>query len=342
MSSDRVSQSLTTYRSPPTDKPMVSWRGFEPFRGDCDALSIMVQEAWRDDPAALLYDARFLKSQFESPKASLDLAPTLYKDGQPAAFVAGFPRQVIVEGRPRSLAISAYLSVAPAFKRFGLGAVALRVLVEQVAVAGHDGVIVYCVDGGPMNAITLAVGARLDVAVKSIFTVRHLSRPLFPRKTGSLNESHPDLLVETLVGLGARAQAFATVGRQWSIEEAAWQCAGPYAIAERLQSGPRIGLLTGRCVHTAAGAQPMVLLIEDILWGDLEPDECALLLSRFLDRASARGAQLAVTPDLGYANLTPLRAARFRPNQRVLNTYLFSFDGEFPAEPLQAMYVKVF
>ena len=170
-----------------------------------------------------------------------------------------------------------------------------------------------------------------------------MSRPLFPRLDApELPPQSVDELVEALLTLSADVQPRPSIARVWTPELAAVQCGDPYAVAQHLRIGGRSGLMTGRCMRTLAGDGAMVVLLEDILWGGLAEAERALLLDQFLSRARGRGAQLAVAPDLGYADLTPLRNARFRPNQRVLNAYLISFTGDPPPGPASAMYLKVF
>ncbi len=99
-------------------------------------------------------------------------------------------------------------------------------------------------------------------------------------------------------------------------------------------------MLTGYLIQAASAPPTAVVLLEDLLWGDLEPTECAELIQRFLHIAAARGAQFASCPVLGYASLEPLRAAGFRRSKRRVHTYLTFWNGLQP-RPVTALYMDV-
>ena len=84
------------------------------------------------------------------------------------------------------------------------------------------------------------------------------------------------------------------------------------------------------------------LIVEDVLWGDLKPQERVGLATGLLENAASAGVQMAVAPHLGYADMEPFRAARFRPSTRVLHAYLTVWNGEPHAEMLSSMYLDVF
>jgi hypothetical protein len=84
------------------------------------------------------------------------------------------------------------------------------------------------------------------------------------------------------------------------------------------------------------------LIIEDVLWGTLEQPERLALVRQMLDQAIAAGAQMATVPSLGYADMEPFSAARFRRSPRVLQAYLTVFKGDPPPEAVSAMYLDVF
>jgi hypothetical protein len=84
------------------------------------------------------------------------------------------------------------------------------------------------------------------------------------------------------------------------------------------------------------------LLVEDVLWEELEPDERLQLLYRFLGEAVSQGAQMASVPNLGYADLQPFKRTRFFPTRRVLHCYLTLFDSNLPLATLPSLYLDVF
>jgi hypothetical protein len=83
------------------------------------------------------------------------------------------------------------------------------------------------------------------------------------------------------------------------------------------------------------------LVVDDVLWGDLEGQERNHLINGLLNRAAAAGAQIAVVPNSGYADLDPFHSARFRPSQRTLHAYLTVWNGEPCTEALPSMYLDV-
>ena len=79
-----------------------------------------------------------------------------------------------------------------------------------------------------------------------------------------------------------------------------------------LEEGPRSGVVTGYVAEIIDKTPTKVLLVEDLLWGDLEAQERLALLQQLLAHGAAAGAQIAVAPLLGYAETATLRAAGFR------------------------------
>jgi hypothetical protein len=101
-------------------------------------------------------------------------------------------------------------------------------------------------------------------------------------------------------------------------------------------------MLVGYIMPVANATRTKCLLVEDVLWGDLEPRERGSLVTTLLDQAALAGAQVAVAPLLGYADLEPFHAAGFRPSQRVLHAYVTVWNGEPCTEALSSMYLDVF
>ena len=70
-----------------------------------------------------------------------------------------------------------------------------------------------------------------------------------------------------------------------------------------------------------------VLLVEDLLWGDLDAQERLTLLQQLLAQGAAAGAQIAVAPLMGYAETDTLRGAGFRQSRRLMHMYLTVWGG---------------
>jgi len=129
--------------------------------------------------------------------------------------------------------------------------------------------------------------------------------------------------------------------RQWTRAEAEWQCRGrDGAITASSRVSGRRGILTGYLARAASTPPITVVLLEDLLWGDLEPTERTELLEKFLRAAATQGARTASCPILGYSCLDTLTAARFRGSNRMLHTYLTFWNGLQP-RPVPALYMDV-
>jgi hypothetical protein len=130
--------------------------------------------------------------------------------------------------------------------------------------------------------------------------------------------------------------------REWTRAEAEWQLrnrAGAIAVSSRVDG--RRGMLTGYLAQAASSPPMTVVLLEDLLWGDLEPAECSALLRRFLESAASQGARFVSCPMLGYSSIDPLKAAGFRRSGRVIHIYLTLWSGLEP-RPVPALYTDIF
>lgn len=321
-------------------------RAIDSFRGDYAALASMMERAWSHDSGAFLYTPDYLRSVLTSPGAGPSLAPTLYENDEPKGFASGFPRRVLLEGRSISIVVSANLTITPAYQKLGMGGVLLGDLIKRAQAEGHDGMMQYCIAGGPMNGIVLGLGRALGIPTQQVQTIAYLSRTLFPKGAAApqLEEDPPEreTAPEMLMELAAEVARGTRLARQWSRADAQWQCSRDGAVVAQLVVGPRRGLLTGYIMQVAAGDLPKCLIIDDILWGSLEDSERALLVKALLQKAAAAGARLAIAPVLGYADTAPLTAAHFRQSNRVLHAYLSVWTGKPPTETLPSMYLDVF
>ena len=120
------------------------------FRGDWNTLADLIQRSWAENKeSSLRYMPAFLQSCFEYPGTTAALAPTIYEDDQPVAFIAGLPRHFEWEGRNQKLLLSTLLTSAPEKKGKGYGAGLWVELAKRARAAGYDGLISLCVTAGP-------------------------------------------------------------------------------------------------------------------------------------------------------------------------------------------------
>ncbi len=319
-------------------------RRIEDCRGDFEEISRLIECSWAENTQqALFYPADFLASCFEYPGANFSLAPTIYEGSAPLAFAAAFPRRVCVKGRELNLVIITFLTVASELKKRGYGILLWSELVKRARAAGFDGMVNYCVEGESMNSMILGCCRMLQLPTARAYTVPYWSRMLPTRKFESAQAEQAADVVELFLELATPIAKQTPLARLWGREEAEWQCQRRFgSVVAELSSGPRRGILVGYIMPAANASRTKCLIVEDVLWGDLEPQERDRLAKALLDRASLAGAQTAVAPHLQYADFKPFHAARFRPSQRVLNAYLTVWNGEPCTEALPSMYLDVF
>lgn len=313
---------------------MTQARRIEDFRGDFDAIAAMIEEAWAVSTAPpLLYTPDFLRSCFEYPGASFTLAPVLYQDDEPLAFVAGFPRTLRYAGQDFKVVLITFLTAAAEHRNAGFGIVIWNELVRRARDAGFDGMVNYCVDGDSMNRMIVPACRRMKVPVQRVRSIEYLSRVLFPKRSEPGDAASVDRF---LAGAAAIAEA-TPLARVWSEPEARWQCTRLGAVTAELDDG----VLTGYVMETADARRTKSLLIEDVVWGGLDSEQRAALVGRLTAQASAAGARVAAVPLLGYADMSPFEAAGFRPSKRVVHMYL-SLWGDAPeVEPVSSCYLDV-
>jgi hypothetical protein len=311
----------------------------EDFRGDFTRVAALVQESWQENgKQGLFYTPEFLASCLNYPGASYSLAPTLYESEKPCAFVAGFPRAIQYKGRELRVILCTLLSVSKEYKKRGYGVVLWGELVKGAQSAGYDGMVNYCVEGEPMNGMILGCCRMLKLPTERIFSVPYLMRVLQQKTVTCHADDWQDLTEEF-----RRAAGFigndTPFRRVWTEQEARWQLQRHGGLAAYHRSGNRAGLLTGYLMHAANPQRTKCLLIEDVLWGTLAGGERLALVEKMLDRGIQAGAQLAFLPCLGYSDIGPFRAARFRGSPRMLHCYLTVFKGEPSPEPVSSMYL---
>jgi hypothetical protein len=317
-------------------------RNHHSFRGEFDGLAAMMQQSWADNPSAsLLYSEEFLRSMFEYPGSSFDLAPAVYGDSGLLGFVAGFPRSVLWDARQTRIIVSSFLTASNAVKRLGLAFKLWADLIERSRERGYDGTINFCVEGDEMNRMMLGLASFLKLNTRCIFSMDYMVRLLRsapPAPIPPVAEAQIDLFLE----LASELNTNLPLVRQWTRAEAEWQCRDRSgAIAVSYCAGDRRGMLTGYMAQALAKQPIPVVLLEDLLWGNLEPAERVELVERFLRIAAARGARTASCPVLGYTSYGTLSAAKFRRSGRVLHAYLTMWNGLEP-HTVPGLYIDVF
>jgi hypothetical protein len=339
-----VPESLLTETSPAVKAPRLS---IENFRGDFTQLASLMQSSWAENSGqALLYSSEFLSSCFEYPETNFTLAPTIYVQSTPVAFVAGFPRHVKFNGCEQKIIVITFLTVSPEYKKKGLGIILWSELVNRARAAGFDGMVNYCVDGEPMNAMIVGSCNRLKLSIARIYSARYISTVLRPDNHSEDANNNNRRPVDILFDLAAPLADSQPLARIWTNPEAEWQCFHrSQPIVETFSAEGRSGLLSGYIMSISDKQQTRCLLIEDILWGTLTTEARQTLLHKFLQKAASAGVRLATVPVLGYADMEPFKKARFQSTRRVLHAYLTLWSAghaDLPSEPLPSMYLDIF
>jgi GNAT superfamily N-acetyltransferase len=334
---------VLTEISPVVKAPRLS---IENFRGDFTQLAALMQASWAENSGALLYTPEFLSSSFDYPGANFSLAPAIYVDSKPVAFVAGFPRHVKFKGRDQKIIVITFLTVLPEYKKKGLGIILWSELVNRARAAGFDGMVNYCIDGEPMNAMIVGSCKRLELPIARIYSARYKSTVLHSGHQGHDASDHNQQTTGMLLDLAAPLVDAHPLARIWTKLEAEWQCVRrSQPVTETLSLDGRSGLLTGYIMSISDKKHTKCLLIEDILWGSLTEEERQTLLKNYLKKAAAAGVHLATVPVLGYVDMEPFKKTRFQSTRRVLHAYLTLWSAghaDLPSEPLPSMYLDVF
>jgi hypothetical protein len=291
---------------------------------------------------AFLYTAPFLANLFDYPAASFSLAPTLYVGSEPIAFVAGFPRGVRLGGKELHVLVVALLTVASSHKSKGYGIVVWSELVRRARAAGFDGVVNYCVDGEAMDGMIEGSCRRLGIPVSKIYSVSYLSRVLW-RPGAGVDGAECEVSTTQLMDAASDVAARVPLARIWTAPEAAWQCSREGVVcAYREGREASRALLTGYVMPIANRDRTRSLIIEDVLWDDLDQGDREAVAAELVAKGAAAGAQVAIVPDLGYADMSPFAAAKFKPSGRTIHAYLSLWEETQPSESLPGYYLDVF
>jgi Acetyltransferase (GNAT) family len=314
----------------------------EDFRGDFAEVATLIQESWEENgKQGLFYTPEFLTSCLHYPGSSYSLAPTLYQGEKPCAFVAGFPRTFHYKKRNLRAILCTLLSVSTEYKKKGYGVVLWAELVKRARAAGFDAMVNYCVEGEPMNGMILGCCRMLKLPTERVFSVPYLMRPMQPKSTPSFSIDSDDPPAEKFRWAASFIGNDTPLARVWTEPEIEWQLHRQDALVALHSAGGSEGLLTAYLMPAANPQRTKCLMIEDVLWGTLLEEERLALVQQLLDRGIQAGARMAFLPSLGYANLAPFRAARFRSSPRTLHCYLTIFSGDPTPERVPSMYLDV-
>jgi hypothetical protein len=321
------------------------------FRGDFGALAAMIQQSWANNPnQSLLYSEAFLRSAFDYPGSSFSLAPAVYGDAGLLGFLAGFPRTVRwnADAHPARLILNSFLTAATSVKGAGVAIKLWGDLVERCRDQGYNGTISFCVEGDGMSHMMPLFSRLLKLNTERIFSVEFLVRLLRPAPSepaaqisNPVSDRDSDWEIDLFMELASALPSNLPLVRLWTRAEAEWQCrnrTGALTVSSEVRG--RRGVLTGFLMQAASAPPTTVVLLGDLLWGDLEPVERTELLERFLRAAAGQGARFASCPVLDYASIDPLTAAGFRRSKRMVHIYLTFWNGLQP-QPVPALYIDV-
>jgi hypothetical protein len=112
-------------------------------------------------------------------------------------------------------------------------------------------------------------------------------------------------------------------------------------VGVQVEAGSQAGFAGGYVMPVANPDRTRCLVVDDILWADLEATDREVVVRDLVGAASAAGARLAVVPVQGYADVQPLVASGFRPSSRSIHAYLTVWSKPVGHEPLSSYYLDV-
>jgi hypothetical protein len=298
----------------------------------------MMAASWAENTTTgFLYTAPFLADLFAYPGASLELAPTMYREAEPVAFVAGFPRRIRFHDRKLHVLVVALLTVSSAYKSAGYGILVWSELVRRARNAGFDGMVNYCVEGEAMERMIEGSCLRLGIPVARIHSAHYLSRVLLGAGLTDV-DGMSEVSADELVAAASTVPGRVPLARAWSAPEAAWQCSRTGVVSARLGRG----VVTGYVMPLANADRTSCLVVEDVLWDELGADDRTKLAAELVAKGAAAGARIAVLADVGYADVSPFVAIKFRPSGRTIHAYLSLWDEPRPPAAVSGYYLDLF
>lgn len=314
----------------------------EDFRGDFAPLSEMMIEAWsRRKEQALVYSEPYLRSCFEFPGMSAALAPAIYNDAGPVAFIAGFPRRLQVNGRDLNAVRASMLTTSASLNAAGWGIVVWSALARRARALGFEAMVNYSVAGLGIDAFFAGCGRRLGLTTTHVFRAGCLAALLRPGGDDSApgEDVEPRLFAGAANALAARTP----IARLWSEAEAEWEIRMRHGAlpAQHTRNG-RSGILAGYVMQLAGAGAPKCVLIENVLWGGLAGAERQELLRAFFARAKRAGAGMAIVPCLNSFDTAPFREAGFRLSRRTIDVFISVWPGACSIESAESVSMDVF
>ena len=317
----------------------------EDFRGDYEQLAAVMRRSWASTAnPSYLYTPEFLAECFRYPGATFALAPAIYEGSELIVFAAGMPRHVALDGAVQRIIIATFVTVADAHKSSGHGAAIWSELMRRSATAGYDAVVTYCTAGERMQRIVERCSRALGVPHVPLKSFSYLVRTMPPTAAAASEvgtRPAPRTLMDAAAtqlahGRGVGEQVL-TLQRVWTEPEAEWQLSRRGTVA--VTGG---GAVLGGTVATVDdAARSRVLVVEDILWGQLEGAARHILLAQLLDQAAGEGARYAVVPLLGYADVRPFLTAGFLPARHTMHANLTLWSDPHAARPAESFYLDV-
>jgi len=318
-------------------------KSLDDFRGDFAAVAELILKSWSENnQQPILYGETFLESCFQYPGASFSLAPTIYDEGNPIAFVAGFPRKVRCQGRELRVLLITFLTVSSEYKKKGYGVILWSELASRARAAGFEGLVNYCVAGSAMDAMILGCCQRLKLPTACVFSIEYMSGlvPAFAEEESPRGEAEAN--VDLFLSAASELHEPNSVVRIWSRAEADWQCVrrtGAVAAAYRKEN--RQGMLTGYVAPIMNSTGTKCLFFEDVLWSELKDAERFELLEDLLCRARGMGAEMATAPRCGYADTKAFSHAGFCRTRRIVRAFLSVWDGIKATDTVPSFYLGV-
>jgi hypothetical protein len=314
------------------------------FNGDFSELAAMMRVTWAaNQEQPLRYSCEFLRNMFTYPGSNFELSPAIYRNNALIGFIAGFPRRIRAEGQELRVLLNTFLSVLPGHQAAGLGIHLWTELSKRARNQGFDGMIGFCVEGDQMNRMVLQIAGRSRLPTSRVFSIGYLGRMMPSGVPVALADSTARSMdLEGFLKAAADVGKTVPLSRIWTEEEAEWQSARryrPVSVEYSTQSGR--GFITGYVMEVERADSMSILIVEDLLWGNLEASERISMTKKFLERATELRVRSVVCPDLGYADLRPLTASGFMRTRRLLHMYLTLWNGVLPAEPYKSVYVDV-
>lgn len=312
---------------------------FETFRGDFDEVAALLQDAWVEAGSGnFRYEADFLRTAYSQPGTQAGLSPTLYERDIPVAFLAAFPRNVLLRSRPLRLVCLTLFTCARSLRGRGVGTQLWAEGLRRARSAGYDGCVYFHRDGVATGRIAAAAAAAIGCVHQHLMSFRYLGRPLTEKDRMDEFAGAGEVRVDDFRQLANQVARAVQLGRLWSPEESAWECAPR---GGRVLAGSADAMLAGSVMPLLDAGNARVAVVDSVLMQALPAAGQAMLLREFLARAMRQGAGTAVVPLLQYADTAAFREQGFRKSLRVMHACMTLFDASIPQGELESICLDV-